>query len=401
MARTKKRALFLDTEAAYGINPNGAGVGSGFRWVPTIELGLLGDGKSPLRTDYFTGRNAPTIPIAGPDGWSFDMKMPLWGLAAAAGDGVAVGADDVLDEILLHIFGTQATVVGEGVGVGSTTSSLVLDTITGALQDLAAVFETGVPSSANGGARTQWMKKTDATGAPTYVVAPTLVQAPTTAAVAYGVKHYRPDDDGGASLAFCYREDEQDYTLLGGRCTKAVIEWTARKIITLSLSFAGDSKTAESLSSLPLVGNAPPATPLIATLNPLWFNNTRYQVQSGALDLGVNAAEIEATEGLNGRGGFDSIALLPKLTINPLKTNAIQDLKRNQTSGRALLQLGGGVLSGGVLDTMCFEAEQMAVQNAATADENGRMRNSVELEMFDQVVFSGSTLAHLFQMARA
>lgn len=401
MARTKKRALFLDTEASFAINPNGAGDGTGMRWVPTMELGPLVDGKAPLRTDYFTGRNFNTAPIPGPDGGSFDMKMPLFGLAAAAGDGASVGADDVLDEILLHIFGTQANVVGEGLNSGSTTSSIVLDTSTGALQDLMAIFEANVPSAANGGQRTQWCKKIDVSGAPTYTVAPTLVQAPTTAAIAYGIKQYRPDDDGGATLAMVYREDELDYTLLGVRCTRAVIEWEAGKIITLALSWSFDNKTQETLTNLPVVGAAPPATPLRALSSPLWFNNTRYPIQKGSLDLGVTAAEIGATEGVNGRGGFDSISLLPKLTVNPLRTDAIQNLKRNVTTGRLLLQLGGGVLASSVLDTMCFESEQASVMDAPIEDENGRQRNSVNLEVTDQVVFTGSTLAHAFQLARA
>lgn len=399
MARTKKRALWLRTEAAYGNDPDADG--SDYRWVPTRDLGLLVDLKNPLETNYFTGRNFDTAPIPGPDGWSFDCKIPLWGLAAAAGDGISVGTDDVLDEILLHIFGTQANVVGEGVAAASTTTSLILDTSTGSLQDLVPIWEAGIPTGPNGGPRTQWAKKIVAAGAPTYTIAPTLTTAPTTAAVAYGVKHYRPDDDGGATLAFVYRKDDVDYTLLGGRCTKAIITWESGKEFFLELSFRGDSKTAEAKGSLPLVSAAPPSSVLRATSSPLWINNTVYKIQKGSLDLGVVAAELGATSGANGRGGDESVVMKPVLTVNPQSTDALENIKRDVTTGRVLLQIGAGVLSGGVLGTMAYEMEQFSMMAAPDEDENGRIRKSVSLKATDPVIFSGSTLAHVFQLARA
>jgi hypothetical protein len=402
--RTKKRALWLATETTYG--QDASVNGSGYRWVPTRQLGLLVDGRAPIRTDYFTGRNFPTAPIQGPDGASFDFRMPIWGLAAAAGDGAAVGAADVLDQILLHILATQVDVVGEGLDTGSGSSTLELDAAAGALQGLVPVFEADVPSAANGGARTQWAKIISAAAPPTYGIAPNWTQNPSTSAVAYGRKQYRPADGGGATLDFVYQLDDKYYTLLGARCTRAVLEWTAAGgMIELATSWRCDSKTEETATktALPAVGAAPPATPIRATLSPFFFGGTKYPVGKCSIDLGVTAAIREATEGANGRGEDESISVLPRITVNPLRDDAFTALKRAGSSpNRLLVQLGAGVLSGGVLNTMCFEAEYAGLMEDPLEDDSGRMRQSLVFEVFDKVVFDGSTLVDpVFQLARA
>lgn len=402
--RTKKRALWLATATNYGQDTSADG--SGYRWVPTRQLGLLVDGRAPIRTDYFTGRNFPTAPIQGPDGGSFDMRTPVWGLAAAAGDGVAVGAADVLDQILLHILGTLVSVAGEGLDAGSLAATMVLDAAVGALQGLVPVFETDVPSAANGGARTQWAKVISAAAPPAYGIAPNWTQIPSTAAVAYGRKLYRPSDAGGATLNFVYQLDDKFYTLLGARCTRAVLEWTGPgAMIELVTSWRFDSKTEETSTktALPVVGAAPPATPIRATLSPFFFGGTKYAVGKCSIDLGVTAAIRDATEGTHGRGEDEVISQLPRITVNPLRDDAFTALKRAGGSpDRLLVQLGAGVLSGGVLNTMCFETEYAGLMEDALEDDSGRLRQSLTFEVFDKVTFSGNTLVDpVFQLARA
>jgi len=86
----------------------------------------------------------------------------------------------------------------------------------------------------------------------------------------------------------------------------------------------------------------------------------------------------------------------PTITVEPLYTDAILELRRAVTNGRLLIQIGGGVLSGGVLNTCAIAATQASPLDANPADENGRIRNSLQLKCTD----SGAT-GNYFQFARA
>ncbi len=89
--------------------------------------------------------------------------------------------------------------------------------------------------------------------------------------------------------------------------------------------------------------------------------------------------------------------------MNPLRDNAFTALKRAGSSpDRLLVQLGAGVLAGGVLNTMCFESEYVGLMEEPLEDDSGRLRQTLTFEVLDKVVFSGSTLVDpVFQLARA
>lgn len=395
MARTRKSALFVATESTYGTDPSASG--AGYAYVPALgQIGALKDGLQLLETKYHTGRNFPTAPVAGADGWSFDVEVPMNGFATAAGDSGSVPANDWFDILLTHVFGSQTTVIGRGVGVGSTTTSFVLDLDTYNVQHVMPVYEASVPT---GAARTQWALITVDAGTGTYTVAPTQTQAPTTAATAYGTNAYQFDDDGGSSLAFVYRQDDVDYTLLGARCTGGTITAELGQIIRLKLSFAGDTKTQEAKGSLPVI--VAYSRTLRTLLSPVWFNNTQYATRKIEVDLGITAAVQESTQAVNGRANYELIYAAPKVMIEPLFTNAIQNLKRNQTQGRLLVQFGAGVLASGALNTMAFHAEQAVVIEADPVDENGRVRNAVTLQVTDPVEFTSGVNARYCQLLRA
>jgi len=403
MARTRKKGVYIDTESTYGTDPSGDG--SGYLWIPALELGELVNGKEQLETNYFTTRNWATKAIAGRDGWSFDVTVPLIGLATAAGDGTLAASVDWLDAILTHIFGATAATTGEGVDT-SGTNTIDLDTA-GQFdsQDPIPVFEASVPSATP---RTQWVIATDDGdgGSPTIeqiATAPDWESAPTGAAVAYGSKAYTFDDDGGASVAFAYVDDEITYELLGGRCTACSIVSEVGQIVRMSLSFAGDNLTEDTSgkSALPAAGSAPAISPVIGLKAPVYHGETKYPTQSVEIDFGIAAAELQTTENVNGRSDWQLISANPTIKIKPLRTNAILDLQRNVTSARLLVQLGSGVLSGGVLNTIMIHAEEATASEVTRIDDNGISRHEVTFQVSDAGEFAAAEPSRVIQMVRA
>lgn len=404
--RTRKRRLYVWTESTYGTDPDADG--SDYVQVPALEIGDLKDGLELLETGYLTGRaHARTAPIPGRDGWSFDVTVPLIGLATAAGDGVSTStvAGDWLDVFLDHIFGAGTDTVGEGVGAGSGANTLVIDTLqaTHLNQNIVAVWEATFPTA---GIRTQLAMITANGASTTLTTAPAWEHTPTTGAMLYGNRWWAPDDDGGASLCFTYVMDNIGYTLLGGRCTAASIKMESPgKIWKMSMTFSGDTKTYADLStagqkqSLDMM-TATATTPVKGMLSPVWHGTTQYAVSSIEIDLGISAAEVGSTAATNGRAGYESISLAPTVKVTPLYTNAIANLKRNATAGRLLIQMGSGVLSGSTINCMAFACEQAVAHAADHTDDNGMVRQSVEFKVCDAVNFDASTASRIFQIAR-
>ncbi len=403
MARTRKRSLWVAPEVTYATDPDADG--SDYLWLPTKSIGDIVDGKQLLATTWQTGRNFPTASEVGADGWSFDFEVALYGLpyAVAPGDGVAPPADDCLDVVFSSIFGSQTSVSGEGVGVGSTASSLVLDTDVYGTQQIVPVYESTLPAAAP---RTQWVELlADAANGTYGTVEPVFATAPTTTGVAFGTKTYQFDDDGGASLAFVYQEDELEYTLLGGRITDVSISAEVGAMVMMKCSVTGDRKsvTTKSASSLPTPSPGPVMTPIKSLLSPVWFAGTQYETKKIEISFGLQTSTIEATAAVNGRAGIDMTFCEPMITIEPLRTNAILDLKRNRTLGRLLVQLGAGVLSGNYLNTIAVAAEQASAEVVSISDDSGRLRQSVQFKISDARNFAtGPTvLSRFFQLVRA
>lgn len=389
MARDRRRALFVNVESAYGTDPSANG--STYLWVPSWKdsLSKLIDKKAPIPTDYYTGRNHRTPPIPGPDGWEFSVSVPLIGLAAAAGDGATPNAtNDWLDLFLLHITGTAVVLrAGEGVNAGSGANTLVNDTSNLSLNDLVPVYEAGLAGLSP--PRSQWAWVTGVGSAPTYNIAPAWAVNPTTAAIQHGARLYRPNNTGGATLSFVYVEDEHTYTLLGGRVTKAVIRGVAGQPALLEMTIRGDSKTLDAgKSSLPAIGTGPSNSPLMFMANRFTLNDVAYSVPGVEIDLMIRAAELRSGDGANGRSGDEIIDTIPMITVEPERTDTIQNLKRNATlAARLMAQLGAGVGTGGppptLINSMCFGAQAATVMDAPVQDENGRLRNGLKIEVND------------------
>lgn len=395
--RTKKRALYVAAESAYSTDPSSNG--SGYLYVPVLELGLLQDGMSQLETNYFTGRNYPTAPIAGTDGWSFDVTIPMTGLGVAAGVATTPSAtEDWQGTFWKHTFGTVAQNAGVAVSSTGSSSAITFASDLYDIQQLLCVYEAALPTAT--AVRAQWTEVvTDSTGG-VYVINPTWAANPTSAAVAYGQILYR-DTAVGASLSFVFVQDSTTYLLSGGRCTAMTIDATARQKIMIKMTFSGNTKTVDATkSSLP--NAAPSLAPMKTELSPIWIGGTNYATNKIQIDFGLAAAEQDSTAAVGGRAEFELMSIKPKITIEPLFTPALQDLKRAATTGnRCLIQFGAGALSGGVLNTSCLAFNEVVASESNPVDDNNRIRLGQTFMATDAGYFSGSTLARFVQYARA
>lgn len=398
MSRTRKRALWLASEAgSYSTDPSANG--SGYVHVPVMAGTLtFRDQLTLIDTDQHVDSNFPTKPLAGPDGWQLDAEVPLSGLSAAAGDGTNASTvtDDYLDIIMAHITTSAVTTPGEGLAGSSTTTTIILDTDAYNAQHLAPIYESGLPAAAP---RTQWAMINIDGGATYTGCTPTLDDAPTTAAVAYGTKAYIPSVAGGNSLALVYRSPTADYTLLGGRVTAATIVGELDGVWRLRLTIQGDRIVRESKGSLPAI--AVFSRFLKVQLSPVWFGGTKYATNRIEIDLGITAAEIGSTAATNGRANYDSIAIVPSVTISPLFTTALEDLKRNVTAGELLVQMGGGVLANSVLNTCAFHILEATARGNDDADDGGRQRISLPFQTSTPLLHSSGAAARVWQFVRA
>lgn len=389
MASTKKKSLYLAAESTYGTDPSTNG--SGYTPIPAMPVGEIVDELEQLATNYSTGRLHDTAPVVGPDGASLSFTVPLIGLSAEAGDGASPPADDWLDIILTHIFGAQTKLDGEGVATGSTSTNLVLDTDEYGVGDLLPYnLGTGV---------TQWVRVTADAADGSYTVAPAMSPLAVDAGVIYGSTRYRFTDGGGATLSAVLVDDTVGtYRLGGGRVTGFVISGGAGQMYSaeVTMRFDAAAEDASAKTSLPAALTAPVVTPLKAMLSPVRFNGTAYPSASTRLDFGIEATRVQATSGTNGRSGDVVIRLSPMLTIVPLRTDAIRELRRLVTQGPVDIHFGAGVRSGGALNSMAATFGNAFVEQVSAQDDAGLARQSVTIKAID----AGAAGVH-FQVARA
>lgn len=406
---TRKRALYVAVESTYGTDPDSDG--SSYLYVPCLELSDIKDEKAQLETRYYTGRAWQTAPIAGADGASFDFTVPLIGLIVAAGDGGTPNYAGWIEDLLSTMF-NRATINGEGVAPASSTTSLVLDTDVSGIgsQSLVPVHESGLPTT---GERTQWCYIATDNASATYTISNLDgSEAVTSAAVAYGTRTYSLDETtpANSSMSFCYLEDMDqslEYTLSGCKITAMSLSAEVGQIAKLKFSVAADSKTltTKSNQSLPTGDDiGPGVTPIKALLSGVWVDNVAYDVRSVAIDFGVQVATIEATAATNGRASMVQTTMEPTVSIEALRSDDFDELKRNATVSRLIMQFGAGVHVVGppsVLNTVAISMGGVVATTADWSDDKGVSRNAVSFKVIDRGNYSGSALTRYLQIARA
>ena len=399
--RTRKKSVWIAFEPSYSVEPDATG--AAFLHIPAFSIGELTDGKALLETNFMRGQNWKTALIEGKDGWSLDMEIPLLGLSAGQTGIASALADDFLDVILRHTMGIQEFTTGEVVSLtAGTTLDLATDVLS--IQDFAPMFQTGVPAAAPGD-RVFWPHILTDNADSTYVMSNTPPGV-FSGGQLYGVKRYRFSDTGGPSVAIVFHEDDEGYGLFGGRCTSFGLTGEAGEKAMLALTFEGDRQANESVSaraSLPLASTQPATTPLKALLSCVEYENIGYDSRIINVDLGINAAEQMSTKGANGRSDFDLIGQEPVITVEPLRTNDIQDLKRNAEAhtGRLSLIYGTGAVVAGVVNSVGIHVESAQVVDAPRSDDGGRLRNTLTFNPVDSGIFPASTVeSYKFQICR-
>lgn len=395
--RTRKKAIWVARQTTDFFT---APAGSAFFNVPAHEPSIspLKDGKTLLETNWATGRNFPTPFELGADGWSFDMEVPFAGLSLAAVAGVQPVAQDWLDYLLENIFGSVEDHDGRAITTALTTAISAWGTGSAwTVQSLLACYAAGL--AIPGGNRTQWRYMTSSGGSvqPAFEIAPT-------GGTAYGTRLFQFDDNGGSPLAFVYRQDATDYLLTGGKIIGASVVGEMGKFNVLRLSIAGDAKAGigaagSVVASLPAVTAYNRTTK--ALLSPVYFNDAAIETRRYEIDFGITAAPLDSTAAPNGRAGWETMRGEPELMIEPIFSTAIEAYKRDRTVGRAVVQCGGGVLSGGILNTLAIGFGQGQVMEADPKDDQGRIRHALKIKCVDPVEFSTGVSARFFQLARA
>jgi hypothetical protein len=139
---------------------------------------------------------------------------------------------------------------------------------------------------------------------------------------------------------------------------------------------------------------------LICTLSPVFFNGSALETKSISIDYGVNAAPYLVTGAANGRGDFLNIALAPKVSVEPLRTDANILLKRNGTTGRLMIQQGAGIFAASSLNLGAFHAESVQAQEVNYSDDAGRARQKIDFTVVNPGNFSAGVQSVKIQSVR-
>lgn len=404
--RSRKMGIHVGVESTFGTSPSADG--SGLTRVPA-EGASSREETEILETAYLTDRNYPTQSEVGAGGSSVSFSTPLIGMASAAGDGTNASSvsDDWLDILLTHAFGTQSTFAGSTISAVGSATSITAGTDVANVQDIIPVYEAAVPGA---NARTQWNFITaDSSGA--YTVAPGFqnygTAPPTTSAILYGAKVYTETDVGGSTLTICETKDTEIYEHTGARCNSLRISAQHKRRVMLEWGFQCDDSSADqgangtnAKTALPAAAAVSP-TPIKFLLSPVFFGSARIAVKSLEIDFGIAASEQEDSNGANGRSGNELVSITPTITIDPLHADAYREYKRAGTTGRILVQLGAGVLSGGVLNTCAVAFDLAEAREVEAQDDGGRLRQRIRFHAVDRIEFSAGVGARFFSFARA
>lgn len=399
MAR-KRQTLYIAPVGSYAAADPSAD-GSGYSWVPCLGVPAKKDNMLQLATGYAAGSTTPTAPEPGPDGCTITFTTPIGGFVTAAGNGSAPPTADWFDTLLEAAFGSIVARNGVNVGSGSTTSSLVLASDILSIYDLAPVYDSSLAAVG----RTQWTRIMADAGSGTYgTVAPEFGTAPTAApaGVCFGTRSFRPADTQ-VYVAVVFVDDTIGaYYCPGGRVILKSIAADHRMNFVATWEIQCDSKTPDAgKTALPNPGAGPAFRPLNCVRSPVYFNGAAVETSKISIDFGTATAPIGATAAPQGLGGNEITAMVPRINIMPQRASGYETIRRAITEGSLLMQLGGGVLSGGQLGTMALHLDNAYFAKTDDADDQGVMRQDIEIVCADAARFSGTTRAPLVQLVRA
>lgn len=374
--------MALET-GGFGADPSPNG--SGYLPVWAEELSEITDAQELLETNYQTGREWSTEVEVGADGAEISFKLALPGLSSAAGDGTNASsvADDALDLIFEHIFGSVRTTAGEGI---TSASGSVLTASTDAYnaQDPVLVYQSGL----SGMPRAQIRTILADGGAGAYTLDSAFEVAPNASGTIYGAKIYTPNSPlaGGNTLSVVYVDDDiGTYRLSGGRITSFSLDGEINQRVMASISIRFDAQTEEGSvkTSLPDALSAPASKPIQLRYSPLRFDGAGIDLSKFSLDFGLTTAVLKDNDQPNGRGGDEVMMMKPVLKVSPLRSESLRTLKRAATTGELSLQLGSGILNNGKIGTQHIRFTNAQMVAFAAEDDEGFARVSIDFEAKD------------------
>lgn len=381
--RLRASALWIAAESTYGTDPDTDG--SDYLPVRTLNLGVVTDALAVIPTDYAIGKNHPTPNERGTDGATLTFEVPAHGYAAAGGNGVTP-TTDFLDLLLNNFLGTAAAIAGATAAAGTAADKLATATDLYNAQNLAAVWDSLASTVL------QWrtLRAQSGSGPYEYTLdrnfSPAAAQ---TTSTAYGSRQWYDGAAAGASLSAVVQHDDLYFLLGGGRVTSAKLVGPAKEMARWQFAVSFDSNVTTTLvtkTSLPAIPTWTPAAIKVG-YSPVIYGGTVIHTKSVEVDFGVATVESLSTAAANGRSDIEVVRVWPTVTINPLFTEDFRDAFRNAEVATLGVQLGGGVLASGVLNSNYLWIEQVSVDTPVNpADDGGQMRGSAVL----RAVFNGA-----------
>jgi len=411
MSRPRKNTVYLALENTFSTDPSVSG--ASYLHVPAATVGELSDTTEIIDTEWMNGRNRATKALVGRQGWSIDLEGPVIGLDSAAGDMSTPSPSDWFNLILTHVLNDPTNASGDSVN-SSNGNDITLNHGMLNEQDLMCVFESGV--FASGSDRSQWRAIDQDMGGNVYSTEIDFDPVPSSSAMSYGTANYSPANDEGGSqtLALVADMDGNQYTCLGGRVTSFSITGEVNGYIRFSASISGDRyyEDSSNKTELPSTSAFCSPSPCRALLSPVHFSESTYASPNSMstptkrfeINFGIEASEIETTETAQGRSGMESTKLRPTVSIEPLFSNELLDLKRQCESrpGPLLVQMGSGAYdaSGNVINSCAFFAPHVQVVDGNSSADGDRRRFPLTFRVIDRGL-NGATLYRMFTFARA
>lgn len=381
--------FYVAPESTFGTDPDSDG---------SDYLACQVEGKPLVQSDlvvapagYATGRNREQVYLVGQDGAQVTTQHPLVSLSAVASDGQAPPTADWLDAIVSAALGAGTSKSGEGLAVGGTTTSVVMDTDAFDVDELVCVNHTS---------GSEWRPITVDVGGGTYTVSPALATAPSASRDALGYRYWTDTDTQGATVTAYSQIGGTGYRMSGGRPSLKISMTAGAEKIMVECGWRFDSKTRETKASLPAVSSFS-NTPLKGLLSPVYWGSTNVGSKMVELDFGASPTDIPATSGTNGRQSIDNLTKFPTITIEPPFSTDLEDDFRAGTERSLIIQFGSGILGGGRGNTWCFYARSAQITSIQPADDSNYLRQRVTFRVTDPGIRTGTTPYKFWILARA
>ncbi len=304
--KTQLRKLYVVEETTYGVDPSASGSTMAYLHCET-SLPKFGNEvhKFPAQND----RLAPSAPVVGAQKASFDLKIPLRASGTPSAPPSTPAIAPEADLVLKHLLGTVTRGQSTAVGGGNASTTNILVTA-------SAGFSVGMITYCSALGSLHYV-----TALPdgTHVtIAPAAASAPTTGNL-IAPNLYTPADTGHKSLAFTLFVDTLEITMLGCHATSGKLSGLgANSIPMLEMAFEADSFSLTTKASLPAPNDLFAAVrPPILKGAPFWIDSTKTVIAGLEFDFGVKESTLPATEGAQGRSGFEVVDREAKGTIQP------------------------------------------------------------------------------------